>query len=66
LQISEDHDGIIDLPGDAPVGTRYADWAHLGDPVIEINLTPNRPDCTGDPASPATSPRPASAGSRPT
>ena len=47
LLISEDHDGIIDLPADAPVGTSYADWAGLGDPVIEINLTPNRPDCTG-------------------
>ncbi len=46
LQISEDHDGIIDLPADAPVGARYVDWAQLSDPVIEINLTPNRPDCT--------------------
>ncbi len=47
LLISDDHDGIIDLPADAPVGTSYAEWAGLGDPVIEINLTPNRPDCTG-------------------
>jgi phenylalanyl-tRNA synthetase beta chain len=47
LQLSDDHDGILDLPADAPVGTRYAEWAHLDDPVIEINLTPNRPDCTG-------------------
>jgi len=47
LQISDDHDGIIDLPADAPVGTSYAEWAGLGDPVIEINLTPNRPDCAG-------------------
>jgi phenylalanyl-tRNA synthetase beta chain len=47
LQISEDHDGIIELPADAPVGVAYADWAGLGDPVLEINLTPNRPDCTG-------------------
>lgn len=46
LELSNDHDGIIDLPADAPVGTRYADWAGLGDPVIEINLTPNRGDCT--------------------
>jgi len=46
LEISEDHDGIIDLPEDAPLGARYADWAQLSDPVIEINLTPNRPDCT--------------------
>src|SRR5690242_17857906 len=47
LQISEDHDGIIELPEDAPVGTPYAAWAGLDDPMIEINLTPNRPDCTG-------------------
>jgi phenylalanyl-tRNA synthetase beta chain len=47
LQISEDHDGILDLPADAPVGARYVDWAGLGDPVIEINLTPNRPDAAG-------------------
>src|SRR6478735_12364860 len=47
LQLSEDSDGILDLPDDAPVGARYAEWAKLNDPVIEINLTPNRPDCTG-------------------
>ena len=46
LQLSNDHDGILDLPADAPVGARYVEWAKLGDPVIEINLTPNRPDCT--------------------
>jgi phenylalanyl-tRNA synthetase beta chain len=40
-------DGIIELPDDAPVGEAYADWAKLDDPVIEINLTPNRQDCTG-------------------
>lgn len=47
LQISEDHDGIMELPADAPVGAAYAQWAGLGDPMIEINLTPNRQDCTG-------------------
>jgi phenylalanyl-tRNA synthetase beta chain len=47
LQISEDHDGILDLPADAPVGAKYVDWASLADPVIEINLTPNRPDAAG-------------------
>jgi phenylalanyl-tRNA synthetase beta chain len=46
LQISDDHDGIIDLPADAPVGAAYAAYAGLDDPLIEINLTPNRPDCT--------------------
>ena len=47
LQLSDEHDGIIDLPGGAPVGTPFATWAKLDDPVIEINLTPNRPDATG-------------------
>jgi phenylalanyl-tRNA synthetase beta chain len=47
LLLSENHDGIIELPANAPVGESYAQWAGLGDPVIEINLTPNRPDCTG-------------------
>ena len=47
LELSEEHDGIIDLPADAPVGMSYAKWAGLDEPVIEIGLTPNRPDCTG-------------------
>ncbi|UPA24723.1 phenylalanine--tRNA ligase subunit beta [Shinella oryzae] len=46
LEISDNHDGIIELPADAPVGQSYAGYAGLDDPVIEINLTPNRPDCT--------------------
>lgn len=46
LEISDDHDGIIELPEDAPVGVAYAAYEGLDDPVIEINLTPNRPDCT--------------------
>src|ERR1700728_5083044 len=47
LELSDDHDGIIDLPEDAPVGIPYAAYAGLDDPVIDINLTPNRPDATG-------------------
>jgi phenylalanyl-tRNA synthetase beta chain len=47
LMISKDHEGIIDLPAAAPVGRTYVDWAGAAEPVIEINLTPNRPDCTG-------------------
>jgi phenylalanyl-tRNA synthetase beta chain len=47
LQISDNHDGIIDLPADAPIGESFAKYAGLDDPLIEINLTPNRPDCTG-------------------
>src|SRR5271169_2180216 len=47
LQISDDHDGIIDLPDDAPVGENYAKFAGLDDPVLELNLTPNRGDAAG-------------------
>jgi phenylalanyl-tRNA synthetase beta chain len=47
LEISDNHEGIIELPDDAPVGASYAHWAGLDDPVMEINLTPNRADCAG-------------------
>ncbi|WP_298982818.1 phenylalanine--tRNA ligase subunit beta [uncultured Roseibium sp.] len=47
LELSDEHTGIIDLAEDAPVGMSYAEWAGLDEPVIEIGLTPNRPDCTG-------------------
>ena len=44
MGLGEDHDGILELPAGAPVGTPYAAWAGLGDPVIEISVTPNRGD----------------------
>ncbi len=47
LGLSDDHDGILDLPADAPVGAPYAAWAGLADPVIDIAVTANRPDCLG-------------------
>ena len=47
LELSNDHDGIMELPDDAPVGVAYARWAGLDDPVIDVALTPNRPDATG-------------------
>jgi phenylalanyl-tRNA synthetase beta chain len=47
LDLSEEHDGIIELPDDAPLGVQYASWAGLDDPVIEIAVTPNRQDCMG-------------------
>jgi phenylalanyl-tRNA synthetase beta chain len=47
LQLSDEHTGIIDLPANAPIGMPFAAYARLDDPVIEINLTPNRPDATG-------------------
>jgi len=44
LGLGSDHEGIIELPADAPVGVSYPDYAGLGDPVIEISVTPNRGD----------------------
>lgn len=46
LELGDDHDGIIELPEDAPLGTAFADY-HGSDPVIEVAVTPNRPDCMG-------------------
>ena len=47
LELSDDHEGIIELPDDAPVGVAYASFAGLDDPVIDVAVTPNRPDATG-------------------
>jgi phenylalanyl-tRNA synthetase beta chain len=47
LELGEDHDGIIELPEDAPVGTPFADYADLNDPVFDVSITPNRQDCMG-------------------
>jgi phenylalanyl-tRNA synthetase beta chain len=46
LLLGEDHDGIIELPQGAKVGDKAATALGLTDPVIAINLTPNRGDCT--------------------
>jgi phenylalanyl-tRNA synthetase beta chain len=49
MELSTAHDGIVELSADhaKDVGRRYVDLLGLDDPVIEIKLTPNRPDCTG-------------------
>ncbi len=47
LMLSDDHDGIIDLPADAPLGERFVDYRGISDPVIEVKVTPNRPDALG-------------------
>ena len=44
MGLGEEHDGIVELPDDAPTGAAYAVWARLNDPVIEIGVTPNRGD----------------------
>ena len=47
MGLSDEHDGIIDLAEDAPLGAPFADVAGLDDPVIDINVTPNKQDCLG-------------------
>ena len=47
LELSDEHDGIIELDVDFEVGTPAAEALGLNDPVIEIAITPNRPDCLG-------------------
>jgi phenylalanyl-tRNA synthetase beta chain len=49
LELSDEGDGIIELPAQMAerIGQRYVDVVGLADPVIEVKLTPNRPDCTG-------------------
>ncbi|MEM5528749.1 phenylalanine--tRNA ligase subunit beta [Gammaproteobacteria bacterium AS21] len=45
LGISEEHDGIMSLPADAPLGTNLRDYLALDDKIIDVDLTPNRGDC---------------------
>jgi len=45
LELSDDHDGIIELPQNAEIGCSYAAWRGLDDPIFDVALTPNRPDC---------------------
>ncbi|WP_213715642.1 phenylalanine--tRNA ligase subunit beta [Cedecea lapagei] len=47
LGISDDHNGIIELPADAPIGTDIREYLKLDDNTIEISVTPNRADCLG-------------------
>lgn len=47
MGLSDEHDGIIDLDADSPVGTPAVEAMSLNDPVIEIAITPNRGDCLG-------------------
>ena len=49
LELADESEGILDLPAEWAdrAGERYIDVAGLNDPVIDVSLTPNRPDCTG-------------------
>ncbi|MFQ5955977.1 MAG: YtpR family tRNA-binding protein, partial [Kiloniellales bacterium] len=47
MGLSEDHEGIIELPEDAPLGAPFAAVMGLDDPVFDVAVTPNRGDCLG-------------------
>lgn len=47
MGLSDEHDGIVELPDNATIGTSAIDIMGLGDPIIEIAITPNRGDCLG-------------------
>ena len=47
LELSDNHDGIIELPADAPIGVPYDQYAGIGGVVFDISITPNRGDATG-------------------
>ena len=46
LELGEEHDGIIELPSDAPVGASFAEY-HAASPILDVAITPDRPDCMG-------------------
>jgi phenylalanyl-tRNA synthetase beta chain len=45
LGLGDDHEGLMILPPDAPVGMPFAEYAGLSDTILELEITPNRPDC---------------------
>lgn len=47
LGLNDDHDGIIELPADAPIGMDYREYLDLDDATFDVDLTANRADCLG-------------------
>ncbi|MBM3482120.1 MAG: phenylalanine--tRNA ligase subunit beta [Alphaproteobacteria bacterium] len=47
MGLSDEHDGIIELPADTPLGKPFASVLGLDDPLFELSVTPNRGDCLG-------------------
>jgi phenylalanyl-tRNA synthetase beta chain len=45
MGLGQDHDGIIDLPADTPIGRPFAEVMGLDDPVFDVKVTPDRADC---------------------
>src|SRR3546814_15894864 len=62
LGLSDEHEAIIELSADTPLGAPFSEVLGFDDPVIEIAITPNRGDCLGvrgvarDPAAAALGP----------
>ncbi len=44
LGLGKEHDGIMELPADSPIGGSLIDVLHLDDARIVVDVTPNRPD----------------------
>ena len=47
LGLSDSHDGLLELPVDAPTGQNVRDYLQLDDAIVDLDLTPNRSDCLG-------------------
>jgi phenylalanyl-tRNA synthetase beta chain len=47
MGLSDEHEGIIELPDDAPVGAPFAQVFGLADPILDVKMTPDRADCLG-------------------
>ncbi|HEX9808431.1 MAG TPA: phenylalanine--tRNA ligase subunit beta, partial [Alphaproteobacteria bacterium] len=47
LELGDDHEGIIELAGEARPGSPAVEALGLGDPVLDVAVTPNRGDCLG-------------------
>ena len=47
MGLSDEHEGIIELDADAPLGAPFAEVMGLDDPLFDIAITPNRADCLG-------------------
>ncbi len=47
MEMGDDHDGIIEAPEDAKIGDPISDWIGANDPVVDFEVTPNRPDTNG-------------------
>ncbi len=47
LEISDNHEGIIHMPQNTEIGSEVSNYLGIDDPIIEIEITPNRGDCLG-------------------